>query len=103
MISLAWDSLSIAPNDFIRTTEPRHEKAVVLFLNKLKDSGKIYEGEYEGLYCVGHEAFIKESDLVNGLCPEHKIAPEHLKEKNWFFKLSDFQQELKDKIESGHL
>src|SRR3989344_6094853 len=54
--SFAWDSLDIAPDDFIRTTEERHIKAVTRFLEILKDSGKLYEGEYEGLYCVGHEA-----------------------------------------------
>ena len=99
--SLAWDILGIAPDDFIRTTEERHIKAVNLFFNKLKDSGKVYEGEYEGLYCIGHEAFIKESELVNGVCPDHKTKPEKIKEKNWFFKLSDYGQILQEKIEDG--
>src|SRR3989338_5646801 len=62
---LAWDRLEISHNDFIRTTEERHEKAVVKFLNALLASGKIYKGQYKGLYCVGHEAFIKESDLAH--------------------------------------
>ncbi len=96
--SFAWDSLGIAPHKFIRTTDKEHIVAVGKFLNKLKDSGKLYEGEYEGLYCVGHEAFIKESELVNGLCPEHKTKPLHLKEKNWFFKLSEYQKILEEKI-----
>ncbi len=101
--SLAWDELEISNDDFIRTTEPRHAEAVRLFFLKLKESGKIYEGEYEGLYCVGHEAFIKESELVNGLCPEHKTKPEVVKEKNWFFKLSDYGEILTEKIKSGEL
>ncbi len=101
--SFAWDQLGIAPDKFIRTTDPEHKAAVEKFLNKLKDSGKLYEGEYEGLYCVGHEAFIKESDLVDGLCPDHKTKPQQLKEKNWFFKLSDYQQALEEKISSGDL
>lgn len=89
--SFAWNSLGIAPDDFIRTTEERHKKAVIKFLEALKASGKIYEGEYEGLYCVGHEAFIKEADLnQDGLCPDHRTKPEKLKEKNWFFKLSEY-------------
>ncbi len=96
--SFAWDQLGIAPDRFIRTTDTDHENAVGVFLNKLKESGKIYEGEYEGLYCEGHEAFIKESDLVNGLCPDHKTRPQHLKEKNWFFKLSEFGKILEEKI-----
>lgn len=101
--SLTWDNLGIAPNYFIRTTEPKHIHAVEVFLAKLKDSGEIYEGEYEGLYCVGHEAFIKESDLVDGLCPDHKTAPQTLKEKNWFFKLSKYGPQLARRIESGEL
>lgn len=96
--SFAWDQIGIAPDKFIRTTDEEHEVAVGKFLEKLKSSGKLYEGEYEGLYCVGHEAFIKETELVNGLCPEHKTKPEHLKEKNWFFKLSEYQKILEDRI-----
>jgi methionyl-tRNA synthetase len=95
--SFAWDQIGIAQDDFIRTNEDRHVKAVEKFFNKLKDSGKIYEGEYEGLYCVAHESFIKESDLVDGVCPDHKTKPKQLKEKNWFFKLSEYQNVLKDK------
>ena len=100
--SFAWNTLGIAPDDFIRTTEERHKSAVNKFLEQLKDTGKIYEGEYEGLYCVGHEAFIKESDLSkDGLCPDHKTKPEKLKEKNWFFRLSDFRGVITDSIEQG--
>ncbi|MBX4204768.1 MAG: methionine--tRNA ligase [Candidatus Doudnabacteria bacterium] len=98
--SFAWDQLDISSDDFIRTTEPRHKQAVAKFLTMLKDSGKIYEGEYEGLYCVGHEAFIKESDLVDGVCPDHKTKPELIKEKNWFFKLSEYGDILKERIET---
>jgi methionyl-tRNA synthetase len=101
--SLAWDVLNISNNDFIRTTETRHGEAVKKFFLKLKDSGKLYEGEYEGLYCVGHEAFVKEADLVNGVCPEHKTKPEAVKEKNWFFKLSEYGDILKEKINFGEL
>ena len=101
--SFAWDQLGIAPDKFIRTTDKDHEDAVNIFLIKLKDSGKLYEGDYEGLYCVGHEAFIKESELVNGLCPDHKTKPEKIKEKNWFFKLSEYQKTLEEKIETDEL
>lgn len=102
--SFAWDSLEISNNDFIRTTEERHIKAVDKFLTALKASGKIYEGEYEGLYCVGHEAFMKESELdAKGLCPDHKQKPQRLEEKNWFFRLSDYTDLLKSKIRSDEL
>ncbi|MGE5392180.1 MAG: methionine--tRNA ligase [Candidatus Saccharibacteria bacterium] len=101
--SLAWDRLGITPDNFIRTTDAYHAEAVTLFLNKLKESGKLYEGEYEGLYCVGHEAFIKESELVDGVCPDHKTKPQLLKEKNWFFRLSDYGEKLKSLIEDNDL
>ncbi len=97
--SFAWNALGIAPDDFIRTTEERHIAAVNKFLERLYSSGKVYEGEYEGLYCIGHEAFIKESDLdEQGLCPAHKTQPQKLKEKNWFFKLSDYAALIKSRI-----
>src|SRR5688500_14086591 len=92
--SLAWNALNIVPDDFIRTTEDRHIKAVNVFFNKLKESGKVYEGEYQGWYCVGCESFKKEDELVDGLCPLHKTKPEWVKEQNWFFKLSDYSQIL---------
>jgi len=102
--SFAWDALEISNDDFIRTTEERHKTAVVKFLTALKSSGKLYEGEYEGLYCVGHEAFIKESELdAEGLCPDHKKKPDYLKEKNWFFKLSDYTELMRGKIETREL
>lgn len=98
----AWQQLFISNDDFIRTTEARHKKAVTLFFKNLKKSGKIYEGEYEGLYCVGHEAFIKEADLdERGNCPDHGKPPQKLKEKNWFFKLSDYADELTQLIQKG--
>ncbi|MBX4191641.1 MAG: methionine--tRNA ligase [Candidatus Doudnabacteria bacterium] len=101
--SLAWDLLGIAPDDFIRTTEPRHVKNVVAFFKKLKESGKVYEGDYEGLYCTGCEAFKKESELVNGLCPLHNKKPELIKEKNWFFKLSEYGAQLKQLIQDREI
>lgn len=101
--SFAWDQLDISYDDFIRTTEKRHTEAVKLFYNKLKDSGKVYEGEYEGWYCVGCESFKKESELVNGICPLHNTKPELIKEKNWFFKLSDYTEILTDRISNDDI
>lgn len=101
--SLAWDVLNITYDDFIRTTEPRHVKNVIAFFSKLKNSGKVYEGDYEGLYCTGCEAFKKENELVNGLCPLHNRQPELIKERNWFFKLSDYEKTLRELIERDEI
>ncbi len=98
---LAWDNLNVSYDRFIRTTDEDHIKVVEEIITKIKDNGFLYEADYEGLYCVGHEAFITEKDLVDGLCPEHKKAPETIKETNWFFKVSSFTETIKDKIESG--
>lgn len=93
-----FDKLSIGYDRFIRTTEADHVKVVQDILQKVYDNGDIYKGTYEGLYCVGHEAFMKEDDLVDGLCPDHKKAPELIKEENWFFKLSKYEDRLKHYI-----
>lgn len=93
-----WDSLGISNNDFIRTTEKRHLKAVRSFFEKVWNSGDIYEGTYEGWYCEGCEAFITETDLVDGKCPHHKKEPKKIKEKNLFFKVSKYREALLDFI-----
>lgn len=98
-----WKNLNITNDDFIRTTEERHAKAVNLFFEKLKRTDYIYEGDYEGWYCIGCESFKKESELVDGLCPLHNRKPEWVKEKNWFFKLSAFGQKLEDYIKGGDI
>lgn len=92
--STAWQKLGIGNTDFIRTTEERHVEVVKDIWGRIDAAGDLYRGTYEGLYCKGHEAFIKESDLVDGYCPEHKMAPEVVKEENYFFKLSEYQQKL---------
>src|SRR3989344_8172217 len=87
---LVWDRLNIANDYFLRTTSEEHKRGVAKFLNKLKEAGVIYEGDYTGLYCTGCEKFITEKELVNGLCPDHKKEPEVLKEKNYFFKFNQY-------------
>ncbi len=95
------DVLNLSFDDFIRTTEKRHIQGVKeLWKACQKD---IYKKIYEGLYCVGCETFYKESELINGLCPEHKKAPELIKEENYFFKLSKYQKQLKELIEKDKL
>ena len=61
----------------------------------------MYEADYQGLYCVGHEAFITEKDLVDGLCPDHQKPPELITETNWFFKVSAFTEEIIEKIKTN--
>jgi methionyl-tRNA synthetase len=91
-----WALLDITYDQFIRTTEPRHYKAVQQFLQRVYDNGDIYLGTYEGLYCVSCEAYYNEDDLVDGLCPIHKRPVDFLSEENYFFRLSKYTQPLLD-------
>lgn len=100
---LAWDNLDVSYDRFIRTTDSDHIQTVEELITTIKDNGYLYEADYEGFYCEGHEAFITEKDLIDGLCPEHKTAPQLIKEKNWFFKVSAFTDTIKQKIESNEL
>jgi methionyl-tRNA synthetase len=90
-----WRGLDISFNDFIRTTDQkRHFPAVRKLVKACLDNGDVYEGVYEGPYCISCEEFKPEKDLVDGLCPIHKTKPEWIREKNWFFRLSKYQQPL---------
>ncbi len=96
------ETIDINNQDFIRTTEPRHKKAVQKFLQKLYDDGFIYQGSYQGNYCVGCEEYKADSDLVDGegeyanskVCAIHSKPVETLNETNYFFKLSEFEKPL---------
>ncbi len=88
-----WDLLDVSYDDFIRTTQPRHKVAVQELVRRIGAAGDVYEGFYEGWYCVGCEAFKQEKDLVEGRCPLHG-AVEWIKEKNHFFRLSKYTQPL---------
>ena len=67
-----WRRLDLSFDDFIRTTEPRHRAGVQELIRRITAAGDIYEGHYEGWYCVSCEAFKQEKDLVEGLCPIHR-------------------------------
>jgi methionyl-tRNA synthetase len=108
LVESAWkpllSTIDIANDDFIRTTDERHEHGVTLFLQKLYDDGYIYSGEFEGHYCVGCEEYKQPSELVPGIgeyegqlvCAIHSKPVEILKETNYFFRMSDFEQRLLD-------
>lgn len=96
-LNLSWD-------DFIRTTDQkRHWPGAQKMWQKLVNSGDIYKKKYKGLYCVGHEAFVTEKDLINGICQDHQKAPEIVEEENWFFRLSKYSKEIESKIKNNEL
>ena len=106
LVSEAWfpllRTLDVANDDFIRTTQERHEERVKKFVQAIYDRGYIYAGEYEALYCVGCEEFKPESEILDGtgafeglkVCAIHSKPLELLQEKNYFFKLSEFAEPL---------
>jgi methionyl-tRNA synthetase len=99
-----FGELDISYDQFIRTTDEKvHWPGAQALWGKLVAAGDIYKKEYEGLYCVGHEAFITEKDLVDGKCPDHGTVPERIKEENYFFRLSKYTRAIKEKITSGEL
>jgi methionyl-tRNA synthetase len=112
LVESAWkpllETIDIANDDFIRTTDPRHEEGVTRFLQKLYDDGFIYAGEYEGYYCVGCEEYKQPSELVEGTGEYagqlvdliHGRPVEILKERNYFFRMSDFAERLLELYES---
>ncbi len=93
------DKLNVRYKNFIRTTDKKHVKTATEIWTKVFDKGLIYKGTYSGLYCTGCEAFYTEKDVPDGLCPVHQKAVENLSEESYFFKLSQFQQQLIQHIE----
>jgi methionyl-tRNA synthetase len=94
-----WDESGIAYDHFIRTTDEYHTSYVQQILQKIYDAGDIYFGEYGGFYCYGCERFYTEKELVDGKCPDHQAAPEYISEKNYFFRMSKYQQRLIETIQ----
>ena len=101
-----WELLDVAPDRFIRTTDPDHATAVQTFLTKVKDNGHLYKAAYAGWYCVACEAYYEEADLAPnpaggpGLDPVHHRPVEWFEEENWFFRLSAVEQPLLDWYEA---
>ena len=98
-----WDLLEISHDDYIRTTEPRHERAVAKLLQAVHGNGRddIYLGSYEGLYCVSCEAYYTEDELVDGMCPIHGKPVEAMSEENYFFRLSAYEDRLLEHYEAN--
>ncbi len=103
----AWKALNVSYDKFIRTTDGAHELAVQELFSRWKDARSpktgepvLFEEEYEGLYCEGCEAFKQEKDLVDGKCPEHKVPPKKIRESNFFFRLSEYDDALLKHIEA---
>ena len=101
----AWQKLNIEFVRFIRTTDEDHIKVAQDFLQKLYDADTIDKKPrlYKGMYCVGHEKFMSPEELVDGICPDHKTKPIEHSEENYYLKLSDYQDWLKEVILSDQL
>lgn len=98
-----WHSLNISYDNFIRTTDPKHKEVVKKVLQILWEKGLIYEGIYEGFYCLACEQYKTKGELINSKCPQHQKKPILLKEKSYFFKLSQFKDKLKRIIATDQL
>jgi len=93
-----WPKLNISNSAFIRTTDPYHQETVRNILSLVKEKDDIYFSEYEGLYCFGCERFYTEKELVDGKCPDHQTEPDVIKEANYFFRMSKYQEWLVEHI-----
>ena len=98
MFRSLWPKLNISYDQFIRTTDQYHQETVRLILSRVKEKGDIYFSEYEGLYCLGCERFYTDRELVDGKCPDHQTEPEVIKEANYFFRMSNYQDWLIEHI-----
>ena len=85
-----WQKLNISNDDFIRTTQKRHEKVVQEIFNRIYAKGDIYKGEYKGLYCTPCESFWLERQLVDGKCPDCGRPVKEVSEEAYFFKMSKY-------------
>ena len=97
----AWRGLDISYDDYIRTSEPRHYKAVQTFLQRIYDNGFIEKGLYQGLYCVRCEDYYTEEQLVDRNCPVHGTPVTEMEEENYFFKLDAFEDRLLEWYEAN--
>lgn len=98
------EQLKLSQDQFIRTSvDPRHIAGASRVWELIAANDDIYKKSYEGLYCVGCEQFYSPSELIDGKCPEHLVPPELVKEENYFFRLSRYQDQLLEALRSGQL
>ncbi|MDF3067594.1 MAG: methionyl-tRNA synthetase [Polyangiaceae bacterium] len=98
------DALGVHFDDYVHTSrDARHAPCVYELWRRCLDAGDLYPSEYRGLYCAGCEAFVAETELVDGLCVAHREAPELVAERNWFFRLSRYQAPLLAALERDAL
>jgi methionyl-tRNA synthetase len=98
------EPLGLSFDDFIRTSsDPRHRAGVERLWRACAAAGDLYRKRYQGLYCVGCEQFYSPAELRDGRCPEHDVEPQLVAEENWFFRLSRYQERLRELIVSGAL
>ena len=98
----AWARLDIKFDVFIRTTWPQHVRACQEIFRRIRAKGDIFKALYNDLYCIGCEASKKESDLVNGACPNHPGTPiRRVNEENYFFRLSKYAEPVKKLLQRG--
>ncbi|HYW87529.1 MAG TPA: methionine--tRNA ligase [Chloroflexota bacterium] len=93
-----WSRLDIQYDRFIRTTEPDHIRTALDLWRRLQGSGDLYRGTYEGDSCTRCEAYYAPEELVEGRCPIHDLPCEHLREENWFFRLSRYEPALQQLV-----
>jgi methionyl-tRNA synthetase len=96
-----WPKLNVMNDYFIRTTDKNHQETVSTILSIVYAKGDIYFSEYEGKYCVGCERFYTDTELVNGRCPIHLTEPRLIREENYFFRMSNYQEWLIDYINNN--
>ncbi len=95
-----WEAVGLRYDHFIRTTDPYHVAFVQKILAQVHARGEIYFGGYRGLYCFGCERFYQERELVNGVCPDHRVAPTEIAEENYFFRMGAYQERLVATLEA---
>src|SRR3989441_11187213 len=95
-----WEAAGLRYDHFIRTTDEHHIRYVQKILGAVHARGDIYFGSYRGLYCLGCERFYQERELVDGLCPDHRVPPTEIAEENYFFRMGAYQARLQEALEA---